>query len=79
MEEVLLMFLHVHLALKGFPNRFVYGTTKGAVIGLTKSIAADFVKQNIRCNSIAPGTVFHLLGKIELIKAQILFKLKKIL
>ena len=45
-------------SLKGFPNRFVYGTTKGAVIGLTKSIAADFVKQNIRCNSIAPGTVF---------------------
>ena len=45
-------------SLKGFVNRFVYGTTKGAVIGLTKSIAADFVKQNIRCNSIAPGTVF---------------------
>ena len=45
-------------SLKGFPNRFVYGTTKGAVIGLTKYIAADFVKQNIRCNSIAPGTVF---------------------
>ena len=45
-------------SLKGFPNRFVYGTTKGAVIGLTKSIAIDFVKQNIRCNSIAPGTVF---------------------
>ena len=45
-------------SLKGFPNRFIYGTTKGAVIGLTKSIAADFVKQNIRCNSIAPGTVF---------------------
>ena len=45
-------------SLKGFPNRFVYGTTKGAVVGLTKSIAADFVKQNIRCNSIAPGTVF---------------------
>ena len=45
-------------SLRGLPNRFVYGTTKGAVIGLTKSIAADFVKQNIRCNSIAPGTVF---------------------
>ena len=43
---------------KGFPNRFVYGAKKGAVIGLTKSIAADYVKKNIRCNSIAPGTVF---------------------
>ena len=45
-------------SIKGFPNRFVYGASKGAVIGLTKSIAADYVKQNIRCNSIAPGTVF---------------------
>ena len=45
-------------SFKGFPNRFDYGTTKGAVIGLTKAIAADFVKQNIRCNSIAPGTVY---------------------
>ena len=45
-------------SFKGFPNRFVYGTTKGAVIGLTKAIAADYVKQNIRCNSIAPGTVY---------------------
>ena len=45
-------------SLKGFPNRFAYGTSKGAVIALTKSIAADFVKKNIRCNSIAPGTVF---------------------
>ena len=45
-------------SFKGFPNRFVYGTTKGAVIGLKKAIAADFVKKNIRCNSIAPGTVY---------------------
>jgi len=45
-------------SLKGFPNRFVYGASKAAIIGLTKSIASDFVKQNIRCNSIAPGTVF---------------------
>jgi 2-keto-3-deoxy-L-fuconate dehydrogenase len=44
-------------SLKGLPNRFVYGTTKAAVIGLTKSVAADFVGQGIRCNAIAPGTV----------------------
>ncbi len=44
-------------SLKGLPNRSVYGTTKAAVIGLTKSIAADFVGQGIRCNAIAPGTV----------------------
>ncbi len=44
-------------SLKGFPNRFVYGATKAAVVGLTKSIAADYVKQGIRCNAIAPGTV----------------------
>lgn len=44
-------------SVKGFPNRFAYGTTKAAVIGLTKSIAADFVGKGIRCNAIGPGTV----------------------
>jgi 2-keto-3-deoxy-L-fuconate dehydrogenase len=44
-------------SLKGVPNRFVYATTKAAIIGLTKSIAADFVAKGIRCNAICPGTV----------------------
>ena len=44
-------------SLKGLPNRFVYGSSKAAIIGLTKSIAADFIKDNIRCNAIAPGTI----------------------
>lgn len=44
-------------SIKGVPNRFAYGTTKAAVIGLTKAIAADFVTQGIRCNAICPGTV----------------------
>ncbi|TAL83839.1 MAG: SDR family oxidoreductase [Candidimonas sp.] len=44
-------------SIKGVPNRFVYGTTKAAVIGLTKAVAADFVSQGIRCNAICPGTV----------------------
>ncbi|CAJ0700668.1 SDR family oxidoreductase [Ralstonia holmesii] len=44
-------------SVKGVPNRFVYGTTKAAVIGMTKAIAADFVARGIRCNAICPGTV----------------------
>ncbi|EPC02737.1 hypothetical protein L861_10350 [Litchfieldella anticariensis FP35 = DSM 16096] len=44
-------------SIKGFPMRTAYGATKAAVIGLTKAIAADFVKQGIRCNAICPGTV----------------------
>ncbi|MEO5732374.1 MAG: SDR family oxidoreductase [Rubrivivax sp.] len=44
-------------SLKGAPNRFVYGCTKAAVIGLTKAVAADYVTQKVRCNAICPGTV----------------------
>lgn len=44
-------------SIKGVPNRFAYSTTKAAVIGLTKSVAADFVGKGIRCNAICPGTV----------------------
>jgi len=44
-------------SVKGVPNRFVYGTTKAAVIGLTKAVAADYVSKGIRCNCICPGTV----------------------
>jgi 2-keto-3-deoxy-L-fuconate dehydrogenase len=44
-------------SLKGLPSRFIYGSTKAAVVGLTKAVAADFVRQGIRCNAIAPGTV----------------------
>ena len=44
-------------SIKGVPNRFVYVSTKAAVIGLTKAIAADFIRRGIRCNAICPGTV----------------------
>ena len=44
-------------SLKGLPNRFVYGASKAAVIGLTKGVAADFVARGVRCNAICPGTV----------------------
>jgi 2-keto-3-deoxy-L-fuconate dehydrogenase len=44
-------------SIKGLSNRFIYGTSKAAVIGLTKSVAADFVDKGVRCNAICPGTV----------------------
>src|SRR5689334_20626195 len=44
-------------SIKGVPNRFAYGATKAAVIGLTKAVAADFVGQGVRCNAICLGTV----------------------
>jgi 2-dehydro-3-deoxy-L-fuconate 4-dehydrogenase len=44
-------------SIKGLPNRFVYGASKAAVVGLTKAVAADFVARGIRCNAVAPGTV----------------------
>jgi 2-keto-3-deoxy-L-fuconate dehydrogenase len=44
-------------SLKGLPNRYVYGATKAAVIGLTKAVAADFITKGIRCNAICPGTI----------------------
>ncbi len=44
-------------SIRGIPNRFVYGASKAAVIGLTKSVAADFIRQGVRCNCVCPGTI----------------------
>ncbi len=44
-------------SIRGVPNRYAYGATKAAVIGLTKAVAADFITQGVRCNSICPGTI----------------------
>src|SRR5215469_2326409 len=44
-------------SIKGLPNRYAYGATKAAVIGLTKAVAADFITKGIRCNAICPGTI----------------------
>ena len=44
-------------SVRGIPNRYVYGATKAAVIGLTKAVAADFIRKGVRCNAICPGTV----------------------
>jgi 2-keto-3-deoxy-L-fuconate dehydrogenase len=44
-------------SVRGIPNRYVYGASKAAVIGLTKAVAADFIRKGVRCNAICPGTV----------------------
>jgi len=54
---VIVNIASVASSVKGVPNRFVYGATKAAIIGLTKSIAVDFVARGIRCNAVCPGTV----------------------
>jgi len=59
-------------SVRGIANRYVYGASKAAVIGLTKSIAADFIKRGIRCNAICPGTIESpsLEGRIATLSAQ---------
>jgi 2-keto-3-deoxy-L-fuconate dehydrogenase len=52
-------------SLKGLPNRFAYGASKAAVIGLTKAVAADFVTKGIRCNAIGPGTLADRINAYE--------------
>ena len=44
-------------SIRGVPNRYAYGATKAAVIGLTKAVAADFIKHGVRCNAVCPGTI----------------------
>lgn len=56
-------------SIKGVPNRFAYGVTKAAVLGLTKAVAADYIAQGIRCNAICPGTV-ESPSLVERLKAQ---------
>jgi 2-keto-3-deoxy-L-fuconate dehydrogenase len=54
---VIINMASVASSVKGVPNRFIYSATKAAVIGMTRSVAIDYVKQGIRCNCICPGTV----------------------
>lgn len=56
-EGTIVNIASVCSSVMGLPNRFIYGTSKAAVVGLTKQVAADFVSRGIRCNCIAPGTV----------------------
>ena len=60
-------------SIKGVPDRYVYGATKAAIIGMTKSVAADFIGRKVRCNAICPGTVESpsLRQRIETLGAQV--------